>query len=87
VSYFCNPCRKVIPDGKRCEHWSIEDALAGNYCSCGRQGLAPGWDYHCMECHKDFTRVDSTGATVGDREGFYAHEHGALKPKRAKARA
>ena len=54
---------------------NIEDdeRLAGYFCSCGKEGLAPGWDWHCTECHQDFTKLDETGARVGDGEAFYAH--------------
>jgi hypothetical protein len=73
MSYFCPPCRRSIPDGQRCEHWSLDLALADYSCSCGKEGLWPGRDYHCLDCHQDFTRTASDGATVGDREAFYAH--------------
>jgi len=79
MSYFCNPCRRSIPDGQRCEHWTLDNALAAYSCSCGKEGLAPGWDYHCLECHQDFTRTADDGATVGDREAFDAHQ---CSPKR-----
>ena len=87
MSYFCSPCRKVIPDGTRCEHWTKEDWLAGYFCSCGREGLAPGWDWHCMECHQDFTKMAEGGAMVGDREAFYAHEHPLIKKTPVRGRA
>ena len=84
MSYFCNPCGRSVPDGQRCKHLSLDMALAGYFCSCGREGLAPGWDYHCMECHQDFTRTAEDSATVGDREAFYAHQ---CSPKRGSRRA
>jgi hypothetical protein len=84
MSYFCPPCRRSIPDGQRCEHWSLDLALAAYSCPCGREGLSPGQDYHCLDCHQDFTRTVGDGAAVGDREAFYAHQ---CSPKRTSRKA
>lgn len=73
MSYFCSPCQRLIPKGQRCEHWSIANALAGYSCPCGREGLAPDWDWHCMECHQDFP----------NRDAFFAHSHPVKQAKRA----
>lgn len=73
-TYFCPPCKRSVLLSQKCEHWSKDLALAGYWCSCGKEGLAPDWDWHCIECHRDFTKVDSTGTTVGDKDAFYAHE-------------
>jgi hypothetical protein len=84
MSYFCPSCRCSVPDGRRCAHWSLDLVLADYSCSCGKEGLAPGWDYHCLDCHQDFTRTASDGAKVGDREAYYAHQ---CSPKPAPRKA
>lgn len=59
MSYFCPQCRATVPDKKRCRHWSLDLALAGYNCPCGRKGLAPHWDWHCTDCHQDFPNRDA----------------------------
>lgn len=65
MSYFCPQCRASVPDKKRCEHWSLDLALASYSCSCGREGLAPDWDWHCTDCHRDFP----------NESAFFGDEH------------
>jgi hypothetical protein len=73
-TYFCSPCRGNVDSRKKCEHWSMDYAVAGYFCPCGREGLYPGIDWHCLECHQDFP----------NRDAFYGHNHPA-KVARAKA--
>lgn len=63
MSYFCPTCQRSVPDGRKCKHWSLQLAHAGYSCQCGREGLAPSWDHHCTDCHRDFkTMEDFLGA-------------------------